>query len=37
MTQNAYAGPFWTKFRVSPDFFTDLTAGETTVRTFLPR
>ena len=37
MTQIAYSGSFWTQFRVSRDLFTDLTAGEATVRTFLPR
>ena len=35
--QIAYFGLFWTQFRVSRDLFTDLTAGESTVRTFLPR
>ena len=37
MTQIAYSGSFWTQFRVLRDLFTDLTAGEATVRTFLPR
>ena len=37
MTQIAYSGSFWTQFRVLRDFFADLTAGEATVRTFLPR
>ena len=37
MTQIAYSDSFWMQFRVSCDLFTDLTAGETTVRTFLPR
>ena len=37
MTQVASSGLFWTQFRVSRDFFTDLTAGKATVRTFLPR
>ena len=36
MTQIAYSGLFWTRFRVSRDLFTDLTAGKATVRTFLP-
>ena len=35
MTQVAYSGSFWMQFRVSRDLFTDLTAGEATVRTFL--
>ena len=37
MTQIAYTGSFWTQFRVSRDLFTDLTAGDATIRTFLPR
>ena len=37
MTQNAYSGSFWAQIRVSRDLFTDLTAGNATVRTFLPR
>ena len=32
-----YSGLFGTQFRVSRDLFTDITAGEATVRTFLPR
>ena len=36
-TQIGYFGSFWTQFRVSRDLFTDLTAGVSTVRTFLPR
>ena len=36
-TQFAYPGSFWPQFRVSLDLFTDHTAEETTVRTFLPR
>ena len=36
-TQIAYFGSFWTQFRVSRDLFTDLTAGVSMVRTFLPR
>ena len=31
MTHIAYCGSFWTRFRVSRDLFTDLTAGEATV------
>ena len=37
MTQIAYAGLFWTQFRVSRDYFTDLTTRKATVRTVLPR
>ena len=37
MAHIAYFGSFWAQIRLSRDLFTDLTAGEATVRTFLPR
>ena len=37
MAQIAYSGYFGTQFRVSHDLFTDLTAGEAMVQTFLPQ
>ena len=37
MAQITDSGSYWTQFRVSRDLFTDLTAGEARVRTFLPQ